>query len=106
MGSLQGAPIPEVGGGFKKNKQGGLVVSKLKESQLQEIASITGGVYVRSTTSDFDLQKIYREHVGQNVSKAKFKDSREKIWYERFFYFSLIALALLLIEYLWQLWSR
>ena len=26
MGSLQGAPIPEVGGGFKKNKQGGLVV--------------------------------------------------------------------------------
>ena len=58
------------------------------------------------TTSDFDLQKIYNEHIKQNVNKAKFKDSREKIWYERFFYFSLLCLAILLIEYLWQLWSR
>ena len=90
--------------GFKKNKQGGLVVSKLKESQLQEMASITGGVYVRSTTSDFDLQKIYREHVGQNVSKAKFKDSRR--YGMRDFFVLFGALALLLIEYLWQLWSR
>lgn len=106
MGSLQGAPIPESRGGFKKDRAGALVVSKLKESQLQEIASITDGVYVRSTTSDFDLQKIYNEHIKQNVNKAKFKDSREKIWYERFFYFSLLCLAILLIEYLWQLWSK
>ena len=103
MGSVQGAPIPKSQGGFKKDRSGALVVSKLKEAQLQEIASITGGVYVRSTTSDFDLQKIYNEHIKQNVNKAKFKDSREKIWYERFFYFSLLCLAILLIEYLWQL---
>lgn len=106
MGSLQGAPIPESRGGFKKDRAGALVVSKLKESQLQEIAAITDGVYVRSTTSDFDLQKIYNEHIKQNVNKAKFKDSREKIWYERFFYFSLLCLVILLIEYLWQLWSK
>ena len=106
MGSSQGAPIPEDGGGFKKDQRGGVVVSRLKEGQLREIADITGGVYVKSSTSAFDLEEIYERHIRANIEKSKFKDSREKIWYERFFYFSLLCLALLLVEYLWQIWSR
>ena len=61
IGDIGGGPIPELdgSGGFKKDPQGKLVLSKLEEESLQEIASLTGGTYVRSVAGDLDLDILY-----------------------------------------------
>ncbi len=57
MGDPSGGPIPagKDQGGFKKDQDGNLVLSKLDEKALQEIAMTTGGGYVRSMAGDLDL---------------------------------------------------
>ena len=61
IGTPEGAPIPEVSGGFLKNRQGELVISRLEEAQLQDIAQRTGGLYFRSRSDEQDLQRIYQK---------------------------------------------
>lgn len=45
---------------FKKDAQGRIVVSKLGEEKLREIAQITGGQYYRSQRGSLEVDKIYR----------------------------------------------
>ncbi|OGW19199.1 MAG: hypothetical protein A3K09_02585, partial [Nitrospinae bacterium RIFCSPLOWO2_12_FULL_47_7] len=82
IGQDSGAPIPNVGGGFKKDRQGNVVLSKLGESVLQKIALDTGGAYVRSVTGDMDLNKIYIEDIKKTVDKKALKTARRQLWQE------------------------
>ena len=61
IGGEIGAPIPNHSGagGFRKNQQGEVILSKLDETTLQQIALETGGSYVRSVTGDIDFNTIY-----------------------------------------------
>lgn len=99
IGQELGSPIPGYGGGFKKDKSGEVVLSKLDESGLQGIALATGGRYVRSVTGNMDLNKIYLENIKQTVEKRQLKTSRRKLWQERFQWFILPALLCLIIEF-------
>ena len=45
-----------------KNRQGELVISRLEEAQLQDIAQRTGGLYFRSRSDEQDLQRIYPQY--------------------------------------------
>jgi Ca-activated chloride channel family protein len=63
IGSPEGKPIPirnEKGDilEYRKDPQGQVVVSKLDERALTEIASETGGRYFRATTSEGELDQI------------------------------------------------
>ena len=98
IGQESGAPIPvsgEEGGGFMKDKSGGLVISKLNEEVLQKIALITGGSYVHSVTGDIDLEKIYREGIRQEVSRTELKSTRRRRMEERFQWPLLIGIILM-----------
>lgn len=46
VGETKGAPIPLAEGGFKKDRDGDVVLSKLDEGLLTRLASETGGAYV------------------------------------------------------------
>ena len=59
VGRSEGAPIPLAGGGFRRDKAGEMVLSRLDEAQLTRIAGLTGGDVVRSTSGDYDLERIY-----------------------------------------------
>ncbi|MFH1489311.1 MAG: VWA domain-containing protein, partial [Pseudomonadota bacterium] len=61
MGDPAGGPIPSQDGkgGFKKDPEGKLILSKLDEESLKEIASMTGGSYVRAVAGDLDLDVLY-----------------------------------------------
>jgi Ca-activated chloride channel family protein len=99
IGKPEGAPIPiGDGGGFLKDKQGNVVLSRLDEKTLQKIALETGGSYVRSVTGDMDLEKIYRSQIQGALEKKELRSTRTKRWEERFQWFVFGALALLLIE--------
>lgn len=93
----QGAPLPLPDGGFLKDKSGNLVVSRLNEGMLKELAQVGGGVYVRSETGDFDLERIYTEEVRPDLKERNYS-TREKLWIERHGIFTAAALLLLLVE--------
>lgn len=97
LGAPEGAPIPEEGGGFKKDNAGRVVVSKLDESLLKDIAAKTGGLYVRSTTGDADWNAIYSERLAPKAS-ADGTTTREREFFERFQWPLALALLLLLWE--------
>ena len=100
IGGEIGAPLPNPSGtgGFRKNQQGEVILSKLDETTLQQIALETGGSYVRSVTGDIDLNTIYKDLIKKNIEKKELKSERRKIWQERFQWFIFIALIFLVAE--------
>ena len=48
IGTQEGSPIPLPNGGFRRDRQGELILSKLDETTLQKVALATGGKYVHS----------------------------------------------------------
>ena len=66
MGLPDGAPIPlynQYGQmtGYKKDKNGNTVVTRLDEDMLRRIAEAGGGLYVRANNSNVGLEKIYND---------------------------------------------
>ena len=98
IGDPQGAPIPAQDGGFKKDSDGNVVLSKLDTSTLIAITDASGGMYVRSTSGDLDLDRIYRQGIRKVLAPENYGVSRQKVWHERFWLFVLFALLTLLIE--------
>ena len=103
IGSVVGEPIPlrDSQGrvtGFKKDKEEGVVVSKLDEVTLQKIALISGGKYYHATSGEMELDKIYDE-----ISKMEKKELEGKLltqYEDRYQYFLLISVILLCVEFL------
>jgi Ca-activated chloride channel family protein len=84
IGQEGGAPIPDSEhGGFKKNAQGEMILTKIDEEVLQKIALTTGGSYVRSVTGDLDLEKIYQD-IHKSVEEKELKSGKQKRFEERF----------------------
>ena len=100
IGDPSGGPIPsdDGKGGFKKDAEGQLVLSRLNEEGLKEIASATGGAYVRSVAGDLDLDVLYFEGIKQRTEAAQLKSGKIKVHEERFPLFVLAACVLLLLE--------
>ncbi len=97
IGKKDGAPIPDSRGGFKKDKNGELILTHLDEGTLQKIALNTGGSYVRSVTGDLDLEKIY-EDIRKSVEQKDLKSGRRKRYEERYQWPLFIAIVLLVFE--------
>ena len=102
IGKEIGAPIPSLEptiSGFKKDKNGEVILTKLDEPTLQQMALKTGGSYVRSVTGDMDLQKVYLESIKHKVEKKEIKTERRRIWEERFQWMIFAALLCLTAGY-------
>jgi Ca-activated chloride channel family protein len=100
MGETSGGPIPagDGKGGFKKDEEGNLVLSKLDEGNLKKIASSTGGIYVRSIAGDLDLDLLYFDGIKSRTEDQTLKSGKIKVYEERFAFFVTAAVLLLLLE--------
>ncbi|MBC2696597.1 MAG: VWA domain-containing protein [Desulfobacteraceae bacterium] len=98
IGEPSGAPIPDETGGFKKDKKGNLILSKLNEKDLREIAKATDGRYVRSVTGDLDLDRLYFEGIKIKTEAKELESGKIKIFEERFYIFTWLAFVFLVIE--------
>ncbi|MBN2060171.1 MAG: VWA domain-containing protein [Deltaproteobacteria bacterium] len=100
IGEVAGGPIPldDGGGGFMKDREGNLVLSRLNENGLRQIASSTGGSYVRSTTGDLDLDMIYFDGIRSKTEARDLKSGKIKVYEERFYIFIIAAIFLLILE--------
>lgn len=97
VGSTEGEPIP-VSGGLLKDKSGNIVVSKLDEKSLMEIASAGGGSYVHAGNEEFGLNPIIEEisrMEDERLSSIVFEE-----YDELYMYFMGIALGFFVIEML------
>lgn len=100
MGETSGGPIPLEGGkgGFKKDSEGKLILSKLEEEGLRKIASLSGGTYVRSVAGDLDLDILYFEGIKSKTEAQTLKSGKIKVYEERFTIFVLAAVLFLFLE--------
>jgi len=103
MGLPEGAPIPDYNKynqmvGYKKDRAGSTVVTKLNESMLQQIASAGKGVYVRANNSQSGLKTILEEI--NKLEKTKFESRMFSDYEDRFQYFIAVSLILLILELL------
>jgi len=100
MGLPDGAPIPiyENGkkNGFKKDKNGNTVVTKLNDKMLSMIAAAGGGISVRANNTKAGLNAIFDEI--NRMEKKKFKTHVYADYEDRFQYFLAISILLLIIE--------
>jgi Ca-activated chloride channel family protein len=98
IGEPSGAPIPDETGGFKKDKIGNLILSKLNEKDLRSIAEAADGRYVRSVTGDLDLDRLYFEGIKIKTEAKELESGKIKIFEERFYIFIWIAFVFLVME--------
>ena len=104
IGSPKGVPIPvsESGNGeqgFKKDRKGQVVITKLDEVTLEKIALQTGGKYYRASSGESELDKIYKEIDG--MEKKELGSLKFSQFEDRFQIFVAIGLILLIFEFLY-----
>lgn len=99
MGSPDGGPIPASrGNDFRKDKEGNIIISKLDETMLSQIAAAGGGIYVRTSNSQSGLEKVLDE-----INSLEKQEIESKIYSEyeyRFQYIVALALIFLLADFL------
>lgn len=99
VGSPEGKPIPLKGGGLMKDRNGEIVVTRLDEDILKEVASAGNGAYVRAGNTEFGLNPIIddiRKMEAEKLSSVVFEEYDEQYMYffaAALFFFVLMCLV-------------
>ncbi len=100
LGRKEGVPIPTVNRygkkEFRKDRQGNVVVSRLNEQLLNEIAAAGKGSFILANNYGIGLDRIYEQLKG--MEKTEFKEKMVIDYEDDYQLYLLIALALLVIE--------
>lgn len=102
LGSQAGVPIPVYNNrnqlvGFRKDRDGNTVLTKLDEEVLKRIAIDGNGKYFRGTNYEDYLDKIYSEL--SELEQAEFGVKKVTDYESRFYYLLIPALLLLVLEF-------
>ena len=106
IGSPEGAPIPDAQGGMKKDRDGNVVISKLDEVTLSQIAGKTGGIYMRAATVQSglkpimdDLDRLQRAELEQVVYSSY--DEQYQLAFGLSFFFFVISFLIFERKHTW-----
>lgn len=100
MGLPQGSPIPVLRNGAKeylKDNQGNVVITKLDETMLEQIATAGDGVYVRANNAQVGLNTLFDEI--NKLEKTEMESLVYSDYEDQFQYFFAIGLFLILLEF-------
>jgi Ca-activated chloride channel family protein len=102
MGSPEGAPIPVYRNGmqvdFLRDREGHIVVTRIDQLALEQIAAEGKGQFVRASTGDDGLSSILNEIMKMNKKTFGTKVFTE--YEDRFQYFIGAGLLILLLEFI------
>ena len=97
VGSAEGQPIP-IDGDLMKDKDGNIVVTKLNEQMLRDIARAGGGAYIHAGGEEFGLNPIIEDI--RRMEDEEFGSVVFEEYDEQYMYFFGAALLLFVIEML------
>ncbi|HBL77623.1 MAG: hypothetical protein A2W90_03080 [Bacteroidetes bacterium GWF2_42_66] len=101
MGLPQGGPIPVFRNGqkdYRTDKDGNVVVTKLDEPMLQQIAAAGKGIYVRANNAQIGLSTLFNE-----INKMETSEMESRVYSDyndQFQYFIALGLFLIFIEFM------
>lgn len=103
LGSPAGAPIPLYNAagqqtGFKRDRGGNIVVTKLDEASLERLVALGNGRYYRGSNTQDELDEIYRNINALQKRELGVKQFTD--YEDRFQYFLAVAILLLVLEIL------
>lgn len=103
VGTSQGAPVPlfdEQGAikGHQLDKKGNVVISRLNEGILQNIALDSGGKYIHMSSDDKDIKSLIK--IVESYEKERFAEKRTTGLEEQYPYFVALSFVCLLLEWL------
>ncbi len=98
LGDINGSPIPTGSGtNYRKDRSGHVIMSKLDEKTLVDIASAANGKYIRANNISLGLKTLYKEI--DNLDKQEM-ESVVFDEYEDFFQYLIgLAIILFLLDY-------
>lgn len=102
FGSPTGVPIPIYNSagtqiGYKKDKFGNVVLTKLDESTLTQIANAGGGKYYRGSNTEDQLELIYNDL--SKLEQTEYGATRITDYEDRYYYFLVPAILLLILDF-------
>ncbi len=102
LGTTDGVPIPLYNNsgqqiGYKKDRNGNVVLTKLNPAMLQQIASAGNGKYFQGTNDQDQLDKIYDDL--SQIKKTEYGVKKVTDYADRFYYLLLPAVILLIAEF-------
>jgi len=99
IGSPEGSRIPDSAtNDFKKDALGNIVISKLNEEELKQIAEKTNGVYVHFESSDQTINELMKQL--SQVEKKTFTDVSLLNYKTYYMWFAAAMFLLLIIEFI------
>jgi Ca-activated chloride channel homolog len=97
IGSLEGAPVP-AGGGFKKDKDGNVILTRANPELLKALSDKTGGQSFMISQEQTGFQKLFAAI--SLLPKQQLKQSLAYQYHDRFQIFIFLSLLCLLVEIL------
>ncbi|MFL5789142.1 MAG: vWA domain-containing protein [Flavisolibacter sp.] len=94
IGSPEGATIMDSAGNAKKDAAGNVIISKLNEQLLQQIASVTHGKYIHLDNADAAVKDVLSQY--SNIEKKALGDA-SLYNYVSFYKWLLVPMLLLLL---------
>ena len=100
VGTTKGGPIPLKRNGvvesFQRDRQNEVVVTKLNESSLQEIAKITKGKYNNGTNTKEVVDFV--KNALENIEKTEFESTQFTVFNSQFQWFLGMGILLLMVD--------
>lgn len=101
MGTPDGSPIPIYNSqgqqvDYKHDESGNIVLTKLDETMLQQIAVTTGGSYRRATSGGNEIDNVFKDL--ESIGKTEFGVKQISGYESRYQYPVALAILLLIVE--------
>jgi Ca-activated chloride channel family protein len=101
VGTAEGAPIPESGGGFLTDRAGNVVVPQLVVSALRRLAEAGGGRFAQLTPDDRDLETLFppRSSLVDASLAAEEQTYEADVWRDQGVWLAVLLLPLLALGF-------